>query len=258
MAMMNKKRFPYFEIQAYMGTTKHMGGLEATKELIELCRIRANQTVLDVGCGVGATTVYLAKRHGCYAIGVDLSELMIARAEERSKREGVQNQIEFRVASAIALPFQDGHFDAVICESVTTFVEEKAKAICEYARATKPGGFVGLNEETWIKTPPPTALIEFTRRTWEIESEIPTADGWTGWMEDCGLGPIRAIAYRFSAVRESSQVRRYRVRDFVRMAYRTLYLYVTRPDFREYMQERPSLPRNLFDYLGYGVYVGQK
>lgn len=254
---MKNNRFPYFEIQAYMGTTKHMGGLEATKELIELCRIRADLTVLDVGCGVGATTVYLAKKHGCRVVGVDISEHMIARAEERSKREGVQNQIEFRVASAIALPFQDGHFDAVICESVTTFIKEKAESICEHTRVTKPGGFVGLNEETWIETPPPE-LIEFTRRTWEIESEIPTAEGWIGWMEGCGLGDILAKPYRFSTARESSQVRRYRVGDFVRMAYRTLYLYVTRQDFREYMQERRSLLQNLFDYLGYGIYVGKK
>ena len=255
---MNNLELSYFDIQAYMGTTKHMGGLEATKDLIELCRIHADQFVLEVGCGVGATAVYLAKKHNCRVVGVDISEQMIARAEERSKGEGVQNQVEFRVASAIALPFQDGHFDAVICQSVTTFIEEKAKAICEYDRVTKPGGYVGLNEETWIKTPPPPELIEFTRRTWEIESEIPTAEVWIGWMEDCGLEHIRAKPYRFSAARESSQVRRYRVRDFVRMAYRTLYLYVTRPDFREYMQDRRSLPQNLFDYLGHGVYVGKK
>lgn len=255
---MKNKRFPYFEIQAYMGTTKHMGGFEATKELIELSHIHADQTVLDVGCGVGATSVYLAKKHGCRVVGVDISEQMIARSEERSKREGVQNQVEFRVASATALPFQEGHFDAVICESVTTFIEEKAKAICEYARVTKSGGCVGLNEETWIKTPPPEDLVQFVRSTWEVESEIPTSEGWIGLMKDCGLGNVQARPYRFSVARESSQVRRYRLADFTRMIFRSLHLYITSPDFRDYMKGRRSLPKNLFDYLGYGVYVSEK
>jgi arsenite methyltransferase len=258
MAMMNKERFPYFEIQAYMGTTKHMGGLESTKELIELCQIRADQTVLDVGCGVGATAVYLAKKHGCRVVGVDISEQMVARAEERSKREGLQNRVSFRIASAIALPFESEHFDAVICESVITFIVEKGKALCEYARVAKPGGFVGLNEETLIKTPLSEDLVEFVRRTWEIEDEIPTAEVWTGLMTDCGLTDIQAKPRRFSAVKESSQVRRYRLEDLVRMTSRSLQLYLTNPDFREYMKSRRSLPKNLFDYLGYGLYVGRK
>jgi arsenite methyltransferase len=256
--MMSKNRFPYFELQAYMGTTKHMGGLESTKELIELCQIRADQTVLDVGCGVGATVVYLAKKHGCQVIGVDISEQMVARAEERSKREGLQNRVSFRIASAIALPFESEHFDAVICESVITFITEKEKALCEHARVTKSGGFVGLNEETLIKTPLSRDLVEFVRRTWEIEDEIPTPEGWTGLMKDCGLRNIQAKPCRFSAVKESSQVRRYRPEDLIRMTSRSLQLYLTNSDFREYMKTRRSLPKNLFDYLGYGLYICRK
>lgn len=52
---------PYFELQTYVGTTKHMGGLETTRELIELCHINKGKYVLDVGCGTGATPCYIAK-----------------------------------------------------------------------------------------------------------------------------------------------------------------------------------------------------
>ena len=64
----------YFELQAYVGTTKHMGGFETTKALIELCYINQDTYVLDAGCGVGATACYLAKRYGCRVVGVDISE----------------------------------------------------------------------------------------------------------------------------------------------------------------------------------------
>ena len=46
----------YFEFQAEIGFTKHMGGLKATKELIELCHIDKGKYVLEVGCGVGKTS----------------------------------------------------------------------------------------------------------------------------------------------------------------------------------------------------------
>ena len=51
----------YFEFIADLGMTKHYGSMEATRELVEMCRIGDGKYVLDVGCGVGATPCYLAK-----------------------------------------------------------------------------------------------------------------------------------------------------------------------------------------------------
>ncbi|MDI6888137.1 MAG: class I SAM-dependent methyltransferase [Methanocellales archaeon] len=82
-----------------------MGGLKATRELIELCHINKGKYVLDVGCGVGKTPCYVAKMYGCRVVGVDISERMVDRAKERAKREGVENRVEFRVADAQNLPF---------------------------------------------------------------------------------------------------------------------------------------------------------
>ena len=45
----------YLDLQAYTGATKHMGGLEATNDLIKLCHVTKGGYILDVGCGVGAT-----------------------------------------------------------------------------------------------------------------------------------------------------------------------------------------------------------
>lgn len=84
--MENKKTI--FDFQAEVGLTKQIGGLQATEELIELCHIDQGKYVLDVGCGVGVTPRYLAKRHGCRVVGVDISKRMIKRSKERAKREG--------------------------------------------------------------------------------------------------------------------------------------------------------------------------
>lgn len=254
---MSNSDISYFELQAYIGATKHMGGFESTKEMIELCRISPNVHVLDVGCGVGATICHLVKAHGCRAIGVDLRESMIARANERAQREGIADRIEFRIADAQALPFEDNRFDVVLCESVATFIEDKQKVIGEYARVVKPGGYVGLNEEFWIK-PPPAEIMEYTRFTWEIEPKLATLDDWRGWMQNAGLRDIVVNPHIFDARRESSQVKRYRPGDTVRMLGRTMSLYIRNPTFRRYMGERRRLPKNFFQYFGYGLFVGRK
>ena len=136
-----KNQPSFFDFAAEVGLTKHIGGLEATEALIELCHIGKGSYVLDVGCGVGATPCYLAKRYDCRVVGVDISARMVERSRERAEREKVADVVEFRVADAQDLPFDDDLFDAVITESVTAFPEDKQKAVDEYARVTKPGGF---------------------------------------------------------------------------------------------------------------------
>ena len=248
----------YFDLQAYTGATKHMGGMATTEELIEICHITDGSYVLDVGCGVGATPVVLAKRYGCRVVGVDINDGMIARARERVRDEGLGERIELRVADGRDLPFDDGQFDAVICESVATFIQEKAKVAEECARVIKSGGYAGLNEEIWIKVPPPEELIQFAKNTWDIEPEVPTADEWIGYLESAGLVDVSARVLEFNTRREATQVRRYKMADFIRAMVRTLRLYRANPAFRQYMAERKSVPKGFFEYLGYGLFSGRK
>jgi SAM-dependent methyltransferase len=245
----------YFELQAYVGTTKHLGGFATTQELVALCHVTADTYVLDVGCGVGATTCHLARAYGCRVVGVDLRPSMIARANERARREKVEDRVEFRVADAQELPFADATFDAVLCESVATFIEDKARVIGEYARVTAPGGYVGLNEEFWIQ-PPPDDLIPYVKRSWGIEPDLLYAADWVQLLQAAGLREVVTRTYTFDARRESTQLKRYRVGDTVRMFYRTLSLYVRSKAFRRYMAERRRLPKNVFEYLGYGLFAG--
>jgi len=110
----SEPEFSYFQVQSFWGVTKHMGGQKATEELVELCHIGKDKYVLEIGSGVGTTAVYLAKRHGCRVVGVDISERMVEWARKRAKRQGLEDRVEFRVADAQDLPFEDGLFDAAI------------------------------------------------------------------------------------------------------------------------------------------------
>lgn len=247
----------YFELQAYIGTTKHLGGFDTTQELIAKCQIDGHTYVLEVGCGVGATTCYLAKQYGCRVMGVDLREAMIANANERAGREGIEGLVEFRVADAQSLPFDEAMFDVVFCESVATFIEDKQLVASEFARVVKPGGRVGLNEEVWLK-PPPDGIAAKVRSLWGIEPDIPTVADWLAWLQRAGLKGVEHTVYAFDARREATQVKRYRFRDFWLMFSRTLGLYLRSASFREYMKGRQRAPKDLFEYFGYVLLVGTR
>jgi arsenite methyltransferase len=104
----------FFDFAAEVGLTKHMGGIDATEELVKRCHITKDSRVLDVGCGVGATPCFLAKKYGCKVVGIDIVEGMIEKSIKRAKREGVTDRVAFKVADAQDLPFEDQLFDAVI------------------------------------------------------------------------------------------------------------------------------------------------
>ncbi|MGD8245002.1 MAG: class I SAM-dependent methyltransferase [Anaerolineae bacterium] len=80
----------------------HLGGQEATQKLLDMCRLDATSRVLDVGCGGGNTACLIAQQYGSRVQGIDVSEVMIAKAKQRARRLRLEDRVEFRVADAVA------------------------------------------------------------------------------------------------------------------------------------------------------------
>ncbi|MHA1505682.1 MAG: class I SAM-dependent methyltransferase [Candidatus Asgardarchaeia archaeon] len=249
----------YWQMLAELDLTKHLGGLRATEELVELCHIDKDKYVLDVGCGVGMTPCYLARKYGCRVFGIDNYNRMIDRANERARRMGVEDKVKFKVADVQDLPFEDNLFDVVIGESIITAVEDKQRAINECVRVTKPGGYVGFNETILMKTPPPKELDEYLSRTWGSNLKILTSDCWQELLEKSGLRDIIVKTHKITTRSEFiSRIRRYGLRHFLRVWYRFLFLYIKKPAYKTFLKEALSQPKELMEYWGYGLYVGRK
>ena len=92
-------------MQAAVGVTKHASGYAATDELLALCHIEQAHAVLNVGCGIGVGSIYIAKRYGCRVVGIDVSEKMIAWSRQRAGEEGVSDKVEFEVATLVQFDF---------------------------------------------------------------------------------------------------------------------------------------------------------
>jgi arsenite methyltransferase len=253
----------YLELLAYLGMTRHMGGWKSTRELMELCQIGSGQHILDIGCGIGKTACYIAKRHGCRVVGVDISAKMTGWSKQRAKGEGVEERVEFRVADAQSLPFQDGLFDAVINESTLAFVPDRRRALSEYVRVTKPGGYVGLNESTWLKTPLPAELAEVFSANIFLGANLETADAWKELLAGSGVKDI-VVRIHILTTRGDlmDRMQWFGLRGITGNLFRIVSFARSSPDNRKAVATillmQRNIPKNLYEYYGYGIYVGRK
>jgi ubiquinone/menaquinone biosynthesis C-methylase UbiE len=107
---------------------------------VDVLRLCAGQSVLDVGCGTGNVAVGLAPLvdPGGRVVGVDASEAMVEEARRRTEGRGLP--VQFDVGDAQNLAFEDGTFDACRSERVLIHVPDAGRALAEMARVTRAGG----------------------------------------------------------------------------------------------------------------------
>jgi MPBQ/MSBQ methyltransferase len=117
----------------------HIGGRAATVHAVARMGLTASDHVLDVGCGIGGATRYIASAFGCRVTGIDLTPDYIAAAEDLARRTGLADRIAYRVGSALAMPFADGAFDAALTLHVAMNIKDRAGLYREVARVLKGG-----------------------------------------------------------------------------------------------------------------------
>lgn len=108
-----------------------------------------SQTILDVGCGIGGSSLYLAERFAAEVTGITLSPVQAARAASRAQAASLR--AHFQVADAQSMPFTDNSFDLVWSLESGEHMPDKRVFLQECYRVLKPGG--KLLFATWCHRP---------------------------------------------------------------------------------------------------------
>jgi SAM-dependent methyltransferase len=113
----------------------------ASEQLADVMDLHAGWQVLDVACGSGNATL-AAARSGTHAVGVDYVPALLEDGRARAVTEGLD--VEFQVAEAEHLPFDDATFDAALTVFGAMFAADHRQAANEIVRVVRPGGTIGL------------------------------------------------------------------------------------------------------------------
>lgn len=100
------------------------------------------KSVVDVGCGIGGSSRYLAKKYGASCVGITLSPVQAQRANALAAAQGLADKVSFQVADALEQPFPDNQFDLVWSMESGEHMPDKAKFVGELARVAAPGGTI--------------------------------------------------------------------------------------------------------------------
>jgi ubiquinone/menaquinone biosynthesis C-methylase UbiE len=92
--------------------------------------------VLEIACGTGAVTRQLARATAAEIVATDLNQPML----DRAAATGTARPVEWRQADAMALPFDDGSFDVVVCQFAAMFFPDRVRGFSEARRVLRDGG----------------------------------------------------------------------------------------------------------------------
>lgn len=118
------------------------------------------QNILDVGCGIGGSTLYLADKFAAIGTGITLSPIQASRAKERAMKANLGHKVQFMVADALDTPFADNSFDLVWSLESGEHMPDKGKFLQECYRVLQPGGTFIM--ATWCHRPTNSVAGELT------------------------------------------------------------------------------------------------
>jgi tocopherol O-methyltransferase len=144
--------------------------IDLIEELLTWGNVRKATHILDVGCGIGGSTLYLAEKFHGEAAGITLSPVQAARASARAQEVNLDQKVSFQVADALKTPFPDHNFDLVWSLESGEHMPDKCQFLRECYRVLQPGGTFLM--ATWCHRPTTSLAGNLTEEEIKLLNEI--------------------------------------------------------------------------------------
>ncbi|HLP90661.1 MAG TPA: methyltransferase domain-containing protein [Nostocaceae cyanobacterium] len=149
----------YYGLDGKQQKERRQAQIDLIEELLNWADVKTAANILDVGCGIGGSSLYLSNKFNAQVTGITLSPIQAHRAGERALEANLHTRTQFLVANALEMPFSDHSFDVVWSLESGEHMPDKTKFLQECYRVLKPGGIFIL--ATWCHRP--TDEIQLTR-----------------------------------------------------------------------------------------------
>ena len=232
----------------------HPGGYKSTTELCSLLELDKDSHVLDVACGTGTTSFFLAKKYNCKVTGFDISKTLIEIANKNLIKNNYKDKITFEVADALKIPYPDSYFDSVISQAFFILIDDKVDALKEIVRVLKPGGFLGALELSWLKKPPEDIYEEFIAKTCnDFIPRVIQFDEWENFFRSVSLRHKTTFKHPM----KSSMLEMFAT-EGISNSLKIIFKMIGNSENRQRMMNVQNTFSKYNDYLGYGIYAYEK
>jgi len=186
--------------------------LQLTERLATLAGVATGQQLVDVGCGMGASSIHLAETRGCRSLGVTISPLQKRWSTLAAQFQGVGRQVEFRREDAEQIELPAEFCDVVWSIECTEHLFDKPRFFQRAAEWLKPGGVIAIC--AWLAGD--TSDAGQARKVEEVCEaffcpSLGSMDDYVDWMTQAGLEVTQSLDWT-SRVTRTWQICRDRVR----------------------------------------------
>jgi len=228
---------------------------EMNFQMAEFADIAEDSTVLDAGCGVGGSSIYLSQNRNCQTTGASLVPHQVDKAKSFAKEKNVESLTNFIVGDYCDLPFADNSFDYIWALESVVHAEDKNAFFNEAFRLLKKGGVLVMAE--YVKTkkeinPKETNLLRKWLNAWAI-ADISLEQEYIDAQHQAGFSSYETLDIT-SNIKKSAW----------RMYYGSFYLKVLSAGYKLYNPrvshfadnhykglhyQYPALKKNLWKYM---------
>jgi len=151
--------------------------------------MKAGARVLDAGCGVGGSSLWMAEELDVETVGLTLVEKQVERARRQAEKRKLDHLSTFQLVDYLDSGLSDAQFDAVWALESACYAPDKTNFLTEATRLLRPGGHVVIGD--FFRTEKPAddkdaALLERWLSGW-VMTDLVTKDGWCTAAADAGL-----------------------------------------------------------------------
>jgi ubiquinone/menaquinone biosynthesis C-methylase UbiE len=228
--------------------------------MMKAADITSSDRVLDAGCGVGGSSIFLTASLGCKVIGITLSERQASQAMENAIKKGVREVVDFRVMNYMDTDFPDNSFDVVWgCESIC-YADDKEQFIKEAYRLLKKGGRLVVADGFVTEfSNNQNVIIKKWLNGWQV-NYLETPGRFQQFMKNAGFNEIR-----YSDISRQASHSSRRLYKFYFLA--NLYLLWKKINFSKPATDfqKKNITACKYQYIGlkkglwqYGLIIGKK